>query len=157
MCLAWEGPANKLTIYSNPKEAMTNYIKAKIDLARARPFGSKLWASEALRGSGVVEDYLGNHLVGWIESRSQVFNHWITLGLIKPIDTKVLFYSIWATTQHYADCSEQIRILNGGKPLSDKQYARFGEHIPERPWHHLNGRLWQQPSTMLIARSRFKS
>jgi TetR/AcrR family transcriptional regulator len=129
MCLAWEGPANKLTIYSNPKEAMTNYIKAKIDLARARPFGSKLWASEALRGSSVVEDYLRNHLDGWIESRSQVFHHWITLGLIKPIDPKVLFYSIWATTQHYADCSEQIRILNGEKPLSDKQYAKIKRHL----------------------------
>jgi TetR/AcrR family transcriptional regulator len=124
VCLSWEGPANKLTIYSNPKEAMTNYINAKIDFARERPFGSKLWASEALRGSTVVEDYLRNHLDDWIESRSQVFNHWITLGLMKPIDTKVLFYSIWATTQHYADCSEQIKILNGGKPLSDKQYAK---------------------------------
>jgi TetR/AcrR family transcriptional regulator len=29
---------------------------------------------------------------------------------------------IWASTQHYADFSTQINVLNGGQPLSDDAY-----------------------------------
>jgi len=122
MCLTWEGPANTFSKYSDPKEAMTTYIRAKMQLSRDRPYGSKVWANEVLRGADMVEPYLREHLMEWIESRSEIFHHWMNLGLIQQIDPETLLYSIWATTQHYADFSDQLCILNGGKPYSDEQY-----------------------------------
>ena len=39
------------------------------------------------------------------------------------LDPKVLFYTIWATTQHFADFGSQIAMLNGGAPLDDEGFA----------------------------------
>ncbi|MFT5505855.1 MAG: TetR/AcrR family transcriptional regulator, partial [Gammaproteobacteria bacterium] len=35
---------------------------------------------------------------------------------------RYLLYMIWASTQHYADFSTQINVLNGGQPLSDDAF-----------------------------------
>lgn len=131
MCLAWEGPANEFSIYSNPKEAMTTYIRAKMQLAREQPNGSKVWVSEVLRGAEIVDDYLREHLRGWLESRSNVVRHWIKLGLIEPVDPRTLFFSIWATTQHYADFSDQLCILNDDEPFSDEQFEIITTNITQ--------------------------
>ena len=36
---------------------------------------------------------------------------------------------LWATTQHYADFGHQIETLNGGKPLSDRQWREAQESV----------------------------
>lgn len=36
---------------------------------------------------------------------------------------------LWATTQHYADFGHQIQTLNGGKPLSDRQWAEAKANV----------------------------
>ena len=36
---------------------------------------------------------------------------------------------LWATTQHYADFGHQIETLNGGKPLSDRQWREAKESV----------------------------
>lgn len=131
MCLAWEVPANEFSKYSNPEEVLRRYIKAKIDFARERPYGSKVWVSEVLRGATMIDSYLREHLKGWLDSRSEVIQHWINLGLIAPIDPRTLLYSIWATTQHYADFSDQLKVLNDDRPFTDAQYDKITKDLTQ--------------------------
>ena len=52
-------------------------------------------------------------------SARRAVRRWIAAGKLKPIEPKVLFYMIWATTQQYANAAHEIATLNGGQPLDD--------------------------------------
>lgn len=116
---AWLSAADTFDSEADPAEALGRYIAAKMDLARGRPQGSRIFASEILRGAPAIQDFLETTLLGWVDARSAIVEHWIAAGLLKPIEPRTLFYMIWATTQHYADFAHQIAALNGGAPLDD--------------------------------------
>lgn len=121
---AWLSAADTFESDADPAEALGRYIGAKMDLARTRPQGSRIFANEILRGAPEIQDFLETTLREWVESRSAVVRRWIAAGALKPIEPKTLFFMIWATTQHYADFAQQIEALNDGRPLDDDAFAR---------------------------------
>jgi TetR/AcrR family transcriptional regulator len=118
----WLAAAASLDGSREPEEALTRYIEAKMDLSRSMPEGSRIFASEIMRGAPAIADHLETTLQDWLTSRGAVVRRWIADGKIAPVEPAYLFYMIWATTQHYADFARQIEVLNGG-PLSDAQFA----------------------------------
>jgi TetR/AcrR family transcriptional regulator len=70
----------------------------------------------------VIQDYLETTLRHWTDSRIAVIERWIAAGKMRPVDPRHLLYLLWATTQHYADFGHQIQTLNGGRPMSDRQW-----------------------------------
>lgn len=118
----WLNAANSFDDCDDPEEALTRYISTKMDISRAHPMGSKVWANEILHRAPVIQDYLETTLHEWTLTRMAVIDRWIDEGKMAPIDARTLLYMIWATTQHYADFNHQIDTLNEGKPLSDEQY-----------------------------------
>lgn len=131
----WLGAASSFDEKDDPKEAITAYIGAKMDLARADPLGSRIWASEILRGAPVIKDFLETTLAEWIASREAIMRRWIEAGKIRPLEPRYFFYIIWATTQHYADFEDQIRALNGGAPLSDEQFQKAKAQVVDTILH----------------------
>ncbi len=121
---AWLSAADAFESSQDPAEALGRYIGAKMDLARSRPQGSRIFASEILRGAPEIQDFLETTLREWLESRSAVVGGWIAAGVMRPIEPRTLFFMIWATTQHYADFAHQIATLNGGRPLDDIAFAQ---------------------------------
>ena len=115
---AWLDAADAFDAMDSAQDALTRYIAAKMDLARERPHGSRVFASEIMRGAPVAQDFLVTTLKRWVEERSAVVERWIRQGQLRPIDPKTLFFMIWAATQHYADFAHQIAALNDGEPLS---------------------------------------
>ena len=113
---AWLAAANTFDNDADPAEALGRYIAAKMDLARDRPDGSRIFAREILRGAPEIQDFLETTLRDWVVARSAVVERWVESGALRPITPKTLFYMIWATTQHYADFAHQIATLNGGVP-----------------------------------------
>lgn len=118
----WLEAANSFDESDDPVEALTAYISKKMDVSRAHPMGSKVWANEILHKAPVIQDYLETTLTEWTASRVSAIQRWIASGRIAPVDPHYLLYMIWATTQHYADFNHQIDTLNGGQPLSDAQF-----------------------------------
>ena len=53
-----------------------------------------------------------------IESKVAVIQSWIDAGKLAPVDPRHLIFSLWATTQHYADFRVQIEAVTG-KTLDD--------------------------------------
>lgn len=118
----WVRAADAITEQSSPLEALGAYIDHKMDLARLRPHGSKVWANEVIQGAPVLHDYLVEELRDWTETRIKVMEAWIAGGKMRPVSPRHLLYMIWATTQHYADFGHQIEKLNNNRPLSDPQW-----------------------------------
>ena len=118
----WLSAASSFDEKDNPAEAIAAYIGAKMDLARADPLGSRIWASEILRGAPVIGDFLETTLADWLSSREAIVRRWIDQGKLVTMEPRYFFYMIWASTQHYADFEGQMMALNGGQPLSDEQF-----------------------------------
>ena len=70
----------------------------------------------------MIRDYMETHLLEWCKSREKRIQNWIDQGMLRPVNPRYLLYMIWASTQHYADFSTQIKVLNNGQPLSDDAY-----------------------------------
>lgn len=118
----WRAAADSIRVDNDPIQALGDYIDTKLDLARTRPYGSKVWANEIIQRAPIVQDYLEDELRSWTENRITVIEAWIENGKIRPISARHLLYAIWATTQHYADFTHQITTLNNGVELSDTQW-----------------------------------
>jgi len=127
----WLQSANSFDESDDPVEALTRYINEKMDISRAHPMGSKVWANEIIHKAPVIQDYLETTLREWTDSRVAVIQRWVDDGKIAPVNPEYLLYMIWATTQHYADFGHQIATLNGGAPLSDEQFAEAKRNVVE--------------------------
>ena len=118
----WRRAADDIQPDSDPEQALGAYIDTKLELARMRPYGSKVWANEIIQRAPIVQDYLENELREWTDDRIAVIQGWIADGRIRPINPRNLLYAIWATTQHYADFTHQIQTLNDDRELSEAQW-----------------------------------
>lgn len=119
----WLEAAQSFDGAAGPVEGIGAYIDAKMEISRRHPHGSKVWAAEVMHGAPVIQDYLEGTLRDWTEGRIAVIRRWIDEGKMAPVDPRHLLYMLWAMTQHYADFGHQIETLNGGAPLSDRQWA----------------------------------
>lgn len=140
---AWLDAAEVFDSGESAVEALALYIGAKMDLARERPLGSRIFAREVIRGAPVIQDFLETTLAEWVRSRSAIVTGWIASGELRSLDPKVLFYTIWATTQHYADFGTQIATLNGGAPLDDEGFAAAKRQVVATLLHGIGA---QRPS-----------
>jgi TetR/AcrR family transcriptional regulator len=77
-----------------------------------------------MRGAPIIQDFLDTTLTEWVAARERAVKRWIAAGKLKPIEPKVLFYMIWATTQQYANAAHEMASLNGGRPLDDAAFER---------------------------------
>jgi TetR/AcrR family transcriptional regulator len=126
---AWLNAASSFDTSEDPREALSAYICAKMDLARAMPLASRIWSAEIMRGAPIIQDFLDTTLSQWVAKREAAVRRWIAAGKLKPIEPKVLFYMIWATTQQYANAAHEMATLNGGEPLDDAAFERAKRQV----------------------------
>ena len=86
-------------------------LQAKNVLSSGLDFESKLFANEILQGAPHVLPELQGELKELVSLKAEVVSGWIKAGKIADIDPMHLFFSIWATTQHYADFDIQVRAV----------------------------------------------
>ncbi|KWC85278.1 TetR family transcriptional regulator [Burkholderia cepacia] len=125
----WHRAAGTFEAGDDPVEAIGGYVRAKMDLSRRRPLGSKVWANEIIHGAAHMQDILSERVKPWFDTRVKVIDGWIARGLLAPIDANALMYLIWATTQHYADFDAQIRALSGKRAFTQKAFAETTEQV----------------------------
>jgi TetR/AcrR family transcriptional regulator len=121
---AWLAAGASFDTSEDPRQALSAYIGAKMDLSREMPLASCIWSAEIMRGAPIIQDFLDTTLRQWVASRERAVRRWIAAGKLKPIEPKVLFYMIWATTQQYANAAHEMASLNGGRPLDEPAFER---------------------------------
>jgi TetR/AcrR family transcriptional regulator len=109
----WLDPLREFDAAGDPLEEIRAYIRRKIEMARNFPRESRLFADEILQGAPRIGDILRGPLKELVDEKAGVIEVWIAEGRLKSCDPYHLIFSIWATTQHYADFDVQVRAVLG--------------------------------------------
>lgn len=125
----WLVPTHGITAEAEPRAALEEYIRAKMDMSALRPDGSKVFANELLHGAPMVGELLSRELRQLVQEKAAVVQGWIDAGRMAPVDATHLFFTIWAATQTYADFDVQVCAVLGRKRLDAKEQARASEHV----------------------------
>ncbi len=105
----WLEPLRAMTPEGDPIEEIVGYVMRKLDMAREMPRESRLFANEIVQGAPRIMDMITGELRELVEEKAAVIEAWSRAGKIAPLDPYHLIFSIWATTQHYADFDAQVR------------------------------------------------
>jgi TetR/AcrR family transcriptional regulator len=115
----WLDPLREFDAAGDPVSEIRSYIRRKIEMARDFPRESRLFANEVLQGAPHIIDELRGPLKDLVDEKANIIRQWQRDGKLAKCDPHHLIFSIWATTQHYADFDAQIHAVLGD--------ARYGE------------------------------
>ncbi|UTW10197.1 TetR/AcrR family transcriptional regulator [Marinobacterium rhizophilum] len=113
----------------DPAAMLENYIRGKFEISRTHPNGSKVFANEIINGAPHLKEYLRQRLLPQLEADIVLVRGWIRDGVIDPIEPEHLFFTIWASTQTYADFSAQIELSLGKETLEADDFTRAGDFL----------------------------
>lgn len=105
----WLDPLRRLDPDGDPVGEILAYLRLKLDMARDYPRESRLFAQEIVQGAPRFLDQIEGPLKALVDEKARVIRAWAETGRIAPLDPYHLIFSIWATTQHYADFDVQVR------------------------------------------------
>jgi TetR/AcrR family transcriptional regulator len=110
----WLAPLREMDPDGEPLDEILKYIRAKVRMSREMPRESRLFANEIVQGAPRMRETLGDDLRQLFDHSNKVIGRWMDEGRLARLDPNHLIFSIWATTQHYADFDAQIQILATG-------------------------------------------
>ncbi|MGN6771337.1 MAG: TetR family transcriptional regulator C-terminal domain-containing protein [Rhizobiaceae bacterium] len=128
----WLQPLRELDEAGDPFTELRSYIRRKLEMARDYPRESRLFANEILQGAPRIMPLLEGELKTLVEEKAAIISGWMRAGKIATTDPRHLIFSIWATTQHYADFDVQVRAVLGSGHDSDGRFEdalRFLEQL----------------------------
>jgi TetR/AcrR family transcriptional regulator len=128
----WLDPLRALDDEGDPIAELRSYIRRKIEMARDFPRESRLFANEMLQGAPHAIDVLEGELKALVDAKALVIEGWMETGRIRRTDPYHLIFSIWATTQHYADFDVQVRAVLGKDRGGEGRFedaARYLENL----------------------------
>ena len=128
----WLAPLRELDDVGDPLTELSAYIRRKLEMARDFPRESRLFANEILQGAPRIMPLIEGELKTLVDEKAAVVKGWMRAGKIVRTDPYHLIFSIWATTQHYADFDVQVRAVLGPDRSGDGRFedaARFLERL----------------------------
>ena len=128
----WLAPLRELDSDGDPVPEIRSYIRRKLEMSRDFPRQSRLFANEMLQGAPRILDTLEIDLKALVDDKAKVLEGWMEAGKIHRTDPYHLIFSIWATTQHYADFDVQVRAVLGRDRGGEGRFedaARYLENL----------------------------
>jgi TetR/AcrR family transcriptional regulator len=128
----WLAPLRAMRDDGDPIPEIRSYVRRKLEMARDFPRESRLFANEILQGAPRIYDILEGELKTLVDEKAAILYGWMDEGKIARTDPYHLIFSIWATTQHYADFDVQVRAVLGSDRGGDGRFedaARFLENL----------------------------
>ena len=123
----WLDPLREMDPDGNPVDEIVAYVLRKLEMARDYPRESRLFANEIVQGAPRLLSQIQGPLRALVDDKAQLIRGWIVAGKLAPIDPHHLIFSIWSTTQHYADFDVQVRgILD---PEGDAHFGPAAEFL----------------------------
>ncbi len=109
----WTDSFDTLKVDDDPAEALSRYIRNKLEFSWRNPLASKVFAMEVISGGACLEAHFNQDFRDWFRGRAQVFRAWSVAGKMDPVDPIHLIFLLWSSTQHYADFAIQIGSILG--------------------------------------------
>ncbi len=119
----WLAPLEELNEAGDPVTEITSYVRRKLEMSQNYPRESRLFANEILQGAPHIQAKLDGELKELVDREAAIIKRWISDGKIAKLDPHHLIFSIWATTQHYADFDVQVRAVLGPGRGGDRRHA----------------------------------
>jgi TetR/AcrR family transcriptional regulator len=130
---SWLDPLGEIDPAGDPADEIVGYVLRKLEMARTLPRESRLFANEIVQGAPRIMDIIEGPLKALVDEKAALIRGWAEAGRIAPVDPHHLIFSIWATTQHYADFDAQVHgILGRSGDAHFADAARFLEHLYRR-------------------------
>lgn len=126
----WLDPLRKIDEAGDPIEEIQSYIRRKLEMARDYPRESRLFANEILQGAPRIQDELQD-LKKLVDEKAKVIKTWVAVGKIAKVNPYHLLFSIWATTQHYADFDVQVRTVLGKKRGGEGRFEDAARYLDQ--------------------------
>ena len=114
---AWLAPLHEIDPEGDPLREILRYVHRKLDMSREFPRESRLFANEVLQGAPRMGPHLEAGLKALVDDTAALIDGWVAQGRLAPVDPRHLIFSIWATTQHYADFDAQVQVLMDGRDV----------------------------------------
>lgn len=124
---SWLEPLEHMQDSDDPISEICAYMTRKLEMARDFPRESRLFANEILQGAPHIIDDLTGPLRALTQRKAKLIQSWVTSGKIAPVDPYHLIFSIWSTTQHYADFDVQVNAVLG--PQSSDRFEKAAAHL----------------------------
>ena len=96
---------------SDPREALSAYIRAKMRFARTYPDASRVFAAEIMAGAPHARPFLDSVLRPLVDRKAAVVEAWNREGKLRDVDPRHLLFLIWAATEFYANFSAEVAAL----------------------------------------------
>ena len=125
----WLSAIDDVSPSLEPVEVITEYVTKKLELSRAYPEASRIFAMEVISGAPIIGDYLRNDLRSWVAEKGEVFAAWQAEGRMVDIEPAHLFFMIWAVTQTYADFQAQIEAVLGVDDYETEVYDKITSSV----------------------------
>ncbi|MCW5722914.1 MAG: TetR family transcriptional regulator C-terminal domain-containing protein [Devosia sp.] len=132
LLVTWLAPLEEMRADGDPFVEIRSYIRRKLEMARDFPRESRLFANEMLRGAPHIIDMIAVDLKALVDEKAEILLGWMDEGKLSRTDPYHLIFSIWATTQHYADFDVQVRAVLGKGRDGEGRFedaARYLEHL----------------------------
>ena len=125
----WDSTFNSLSAEDDPAQALSSYIRAKIEFSRRQPEASRVFAMEIISGGACLTEYFTQDYRTWFQGRAAVFQAWIDAGKMDPVDPVHLIFLLWGSTQHYADFATQICRVSGRSRLTRQDMQDASDNL----------------------------
>ncbi len=119
----WLTPLRTFSEDQDPIEAIRDYLRIKLEFSRDHPAESRLFCMEIMQGAPLLLTELQQPLHDLVKNKMAVIQSWIDQGKLAATEPHHLIFSLWATTQHYADFRVQVEAV-AGKTLDDPDFFR---------------------------------
>jgi TetR/AcrR family transcriptional regulator len=125
----WDAALAYLDAKRNPADALTDYIRAKLDLSRKRPAESKMFANEIVHGGRFLSRANRAHMRDITIEKGKILEGWAKAGRMDRIDPLHLFILLWGSTQFYADFSVMVQNMLDARRISAAEFDAAAETI----------------------------
>ena len=118
----WLAPLASLDPKGAPVDEILAYVERKLEMSREYPRESRLFANEIVQGAPRILPQITGPLRELVDEKAQTIRSWAETGAIEHVDPYHLIFSIWATTQHYADFDVQVRAILGRRTSGARHF-----------------------------------
>lgn len=125
----WLEPLRAIRDDGDPLPEIRSYIRRKLEMSRDYPRESRLFANEILQGAPRIRRLLESELKPLVDEKADVIRRWMRAGKLNLADPRHLIFSIWSTTQHYADFDVQVRAVLGPDRGGDGRFEDAARYL----------------------------
>lgn len=101
-------PLESMRADGDPIEELRRYIRQKMQIVRAYPRESRIYANEVLLGAPRLQNIIKGSIRDRVAAKAAIIQGWIDAGYIVDIDPKHLILMIWAAARQYTSFDAEV-------------------------------------------------